>query len=115
MPNSLLKKQVAREEKDNIEKASNKDKIAKYGFDEDEIKVMDEGNDELEQYAVLLMPFYEKNPGLPAFYEQLMKTKDRQLLYNMFILLLRTTSLFTTRCLIIMQSWISTGLNFMMT
>jgi hypothetical protein len=85
----LLKKQVAKEEKENIEKASNKDKIKRYLFDDEEEEVMDDGNDALEQYAVLLMPFYEKNPGIPVFFEQLMKTKDRKLLYNIFIMLQR--------------------------
>lgn len=83
----LLKKQTATEEKKNIEKASSKDR---YDYDEEEMSVaMESGNDELEKYAVLLMPFYDKNPGIPGFFDQLMKTKDRQLLFNMFILMLR--------------------------
>jgi uncharacterized protein YbaP (TraB family) len=86
----LLKKQMASEEKDNIEKASNKDKRSRYGYDEDEEdKVLEEGNEQLGKYAILLLPFYDKNPGVAAFFDQLMKTRDRQLLYKSFILMLR--------------------------
>jgi len=96
----LLKKQIAREEKDNIDRASNRDRLVRYGLDDEDIRPIDAGNDELEQYAVLLMPFYDKYPGLPGFYDQIMKTRDRRLVYNMFILLLRNNkpvpdSLFT--------------------
>ncbi|HET6996735.1 MAG TPA: TraB/GumN family protein, partial [Chitinophagaceae bacterium] len=97
-----LKKQVAREEKANIDKASNKEMISRYGWAEDVYdQYTDFGNNELEQYAILLMPFYDKNPALPGFYEQLLKVKDRRLLYDILILMLRNNkpvpdSLFTT-------------------
>ena len=89
----LLKKQVAKEEKDNIEKAGKKDKSStNYPLDVvtmDEAAEMQSGNDDLERYSVLLLPFYEKNQGVADYFQQLLKTRDRQLLYNTFILLLR--------------------------
>ena len=85
----LMKKQVAKEEENNIEKASRKDKPKSFYDDEDEEEEMEEGNDELEQYAVLLLPFLDKNPTISSFFEQLVRTKDRELQYRIFILMLR--------------------------
>lgn len=98
----LLKKQIAGEEKEAIEKRARKDRPrAYYYYDNDEgDNESDAGNEALDQYAVLLLPFWEKNPGVPAFFAQLLKAKDRKLVYNTFILLLRNNkpvpdSLFT--------------------
>lgn len=85
-----LKKQAAGEEKEVLEKLARKDKPrAYYYYDNDEDRESDAGNEVLDQYAVLLLPFWEKNPGVPAFFGQLLKAKDRRLVYNTFILLLR--------------------------
>jgi hypothetical protein len=85
-----LKKQVAREEKADIDKASNKDRILPYGMDEEVYSQFNSyGNSELEQYAILLMPFYDKKPGVPGYYEQLLKLKDKSFLYDIFVLMLR--------------------------
>jgi uncharacterized protein YbaP (TraB family) len=96
-----LKKQIAREESNKIEKASNKDKTVTrlYGGYDDEAED-DEGNSKLQQYSVLLVPFWDKNPTVPAFFKQVMNTGSRRLLYETFILLLRNNkpvpdSLFT--------------------
>jgi hypothetical protein len=90
----LLKKQVAKESKDKIEKAGKQNSKTSelaltIGEDGDEDDASDAGNAELDKYAVLLMPFWEKNPGVQTFFEQVMKTQDRRLVYNTFILLLR--------------------------
>jgi hypothetical protein len=89
----LLKKQVASEDKEKIEKAGKKNQrrsmlLLGLSDDDDEEQEMDEGNENLEQYAALLLPFRDKNPGVKSFFEQLMKTGDRRLLYNAFIMLL---------------------------
>jgi uncharacterized protein YbaP (TraB family) len=88
----LLKKQVAAEDKEKIDRAGKKNQrrsMLLLGFDDDdEEQEVDEGNDDLEQYAALLLPFRDKNPGVQSFFEQLMKTGDRRLLYNTFIMLL---------------------------
>jgi len=90
----LLKKQVAAEGKVKIERAGKKDKsgaaaLLGYADDEEEDQEIDNGNEALEQYAALLLPFRDKHPGVQSFFEQLMKTGDRRLLYNSFLLLLR--------------------------
>jgi hypothetical protein len=100
----LLKKQLAKENKAKMEKAARKDaapSISLYpGYDEDDDHVSDAGNAELDRYAILLLPFRNKNTGVQSFFEQLQTTQDRRLLYNTFILLLRNNhkvpdSLFT--------------------
>ena len=91
----LLKKQMAREDKDKMEKAALKDKgntsanTMYYLPYPDAGKELDAGNPELSRYVVLLLPFRDKNQGVQGFFEQLMKTRDRQLLYNTFVHLLR--------------------------
>ena len=91
----LLKKQLAKESKAKMEKAARKDAPASIypGYDDDEDPVSDAGNTELDRYAVLLQPFYNKNPGVQTFFEQLQTTQDRRLLYNTFILLVRNNYL----------------------
>ena len=91
----LLKKQLAKENKAKMEKAARKDAPASIypGYDDDEDLVSDAGNTELDRYAILLQPFYNKNPGVQTFFEQLQTTQDRRLLYNTFILLVRNNYL----------------------
>ena len=86
----MLKKQLAREESAKIEKASSKDKASsRYYEADDDDNEDDDGNSNLQQYSVLLIPFWDKNPAVPTFFRQLMKTDSRRLLYETFILLLR--------------------------
>lgn len=98
----LLKKQLAKESKASMEKAARKEApVSMYPvYDDDENQVSDAGNTELDRYAILLQPFYNKNPGVQSFFEQLQTIQDRRLLYNTFILLLKNNykvpdSLFT--------------------
>jgi len=75
-----------------MERAARKDvPLSLYsGYDDDDAdQVSDAGNSELDKYSVLLLPFHDKNPGVQSFFEQLLKTQDRRLLYNTFILLVR--------------------------
>jgi uncharacterized protein YbaP (TraB family) len=88
----LLKKQLAKENKTKMEIAIRKESpvVSPYANDEDDDEaISDAGNAELDQYAILLLPFYDKNPGVKSFFEQLQTTQDRRLRYNTFILLLR--------------------------
>ncbi|WP_276480900.1 TraB/GumN family protein [Paraflavitalea pollutisoli] len=88
----MLKKQLAGESRAQMEKAARKDQVPAGRYrvqDEDEEDNLDEGNEDLEQYATLLFPFREKNAGVQTFFNQLMQTTDRRLLYNTFIFLLR--------------------------
>jgi Uncharacterized protein conserved in bacteria len=86
----LLKKQRAKEDKAKLEKAAKKDS------DEDNYASRylrgsrpDQGNKKLDKYAILLLPFRDKNPGVQQFFEQLLQTQDDRLLYNTNMLLLR--------------------------
>jgi uncharacterized protein YbaP (TraB family) len=44
---------------------------------------------ELDDYAVLLLPFYDKNPTIPRFFDKLLQSKDASLRLSTSILLLR--------------------------
>jgi uncharacterized protein YbaP (TraB family) len=44
---------------------------------------------DLEEYAVLLMPFYDKNPNIPKFMDKLLQSRDDQLKLKTVALLLR--------------------------
>lgn len=87
----LLKKQLAREDREKMEKSARKDRPDLYDFAVSEGEGIDAGtgNEELKKYAVLLMPFWEKNAGVPVFFEQLMKTRDKELLYDILLLMVR--------------------------
>jgi uncharacterized protein YbaP (TraB family) len=87
----LLKKQLAKENKATMEMAIRKEApiVSPYANDEDDNAISDAGNTALDQYAILLLPFYTKNPGVKSFFEQLQTTQDRRLRYNTFLLLLR--------------------------
>jgi hypothetical protein len=99
----LLKKQIAMENKRNMQKVMRKDVSNLYNTgndEEDEEDDLDAGNSEVDQYSVLLLPFRSKHQGIQNYFTQLMTTQDRRLLYNSFILLLRNNqpvpdSLFT--------------------
>ncbi len=90
----LLKKQMAREDADNMERESRKDKKRNFFDFDGEDEEMEYGNTALMKQAVLMMPFYDKNPGIPAFFDQLKKTRDKQLYYDACILLLRNNKPF---------------------
>lgn len=47
------------------------------------------GNDALDLYAVLMMPFWDKNENIPSFYNKLLQTNDKKLKYKTALLLLR--------------------------
>ncbi len=85
----MLKKQIAKEEKNKLERVSRDKSTVPYypGWDEDE--EYEVGNGALNQYSILLLPFWDKNPGVPTYFNQLMKTESRRILYETFILLLR--------------------------
>jgi hypothetical protein len=83
----LLKKQIISEKSKQIEKAQKTDEekedFSYYGNDE-----KDYGNSQLSLYATLLMPFWEKNPAVPTFLNQLLNSNDKRLKYNTTMLLL---------------------------
>jgi hypothetical protein len=86
-----LKKEKASESQQAIAKAekANKadadDQINIYGRKGDN----DVENDLLQSYAVLLLPYWDKNPGVATFFEEVMKLKNKQIRFNTMLLLLR--------------------------
>src|SRR6185369_7464858 len=56
----------------------------------DNIVRSDDGEfNELEDYAILLMPFYDKEPAVPVFFNRLLKSSDASLRLATAVLLLR--------------------------
>src|SRR4029078_1787418 len=83
-----LKKQIISEKNKSIEQAQNDDADNSnlYNY---RVKNDDNGNNELSLYATLLMPFWDKNPSVPSFINQLLKSDDKKLKYTTALLLLR--------------------------
>ena len=86
-----LKKQKAKESQESIaraekaNKADNEDGGDAFNRNNDK----DDNNELLESYAVLLLPYWEKNPGVPVFFDDIMKLKNREIRFNIMLLLLR--------------------------
>jgi hypothetical protein len=80
---SESQKAIAKAEK--INKAGDEDEVDDYNRNNDN----DSGNELLDTYAVLLLPFWEKNPGVPVFFQDIMKLKNKQIRFNTMLLLLR--------------------------
>lgn len=85
-----LRKQSIAEKTKAIEKKQEEldDKKTDLSNDGDEIST---GNEKLDMYAILLLPFWNKNENenVPAFYTKLLQTNDKKLKYNTALLLLR--------------------------
>jgi uncharacterized protein YbaP (TraB family) len=86
-----LKKEKARESQKAIAKAEKANKADS----DDEVTAYtrkgdgDTGNELLKSYAILLMPYWDKNPGVPTFFEEVMKLKNKQIRFSTMMLLLR--------------------------
>jgi uncharacterized protein YbaP (TraB family) len=77
------KKQEARDEKKLQKKEDDND-------DNSSDNDAEEGNGNgLEGYAILLAPFYDKNPNIPRFFDKMLASKDASLRLTTAILLLR--------------------------
>ncbi len=80
----LLKKQLIREKNRSIERAQEEEED-RARFDQQD----DYGNSQLSLYATILMPFWEKNPAVPALFNQLLASNDKKLKYSTTMLMLR--------------------------
>jgi uncharacterized protein YbaP (TraB family) len=79
------KKQEGRDEKRLQKKEDdNTDGATDYAYKND-----DETDDQLADYAVLLAPFYDKNPTVPRFFNKLLQSPDPALRLTTAVLLLR--------------------------
>ncbi|MEO6548148.1 MAG: TraB/GumN family protein [Ferruginibacter sp.] len=84
-----LKKQQGKDEKkiaDEIDKDNEEVAIRTYGNTND-------NKNELLDYAVLLMPFYDKNSNVPKFFDKLLKTKDADLKLSVAVIMLRNNKI----------------------
>ncbi len=85
-----LKKEKAGENQKAIAKAEKENKA-----DEDEATYYNRSsdgemaNDLLQSYAVLLLPYWDKNPGIATFFSDILKLKNKRIKFNTLLLLLR--------------------------
>lgn len=77
------KKQEGKDEKRLQKKDDDKDDETIDGDNDDN------GANGLDDYAVLLEPFYDKNPTIPHFFDRLLRSKDPGLRLNTAVLLIR--------------------------
>ena len=49
----------------------------------------DNATNDLDDFAILLAPFYDKNPNIPRFFDKMLQSKDATLRLNTAVLLLR--------------------------
>jgi uncharacterized protein YbaP (TraB family) len=77
------KKQEARDEKKLQKKEDDN------GDENQENEAEDNSTNDLDDYAILLAPFYDKNPTIPHFFDKMLQSKDAMLRLNTAILLLR--------------------------
>ncbi len=82
-----LKREKARESQQSIAKAEKANKAD--DEDDDNNDDGDDDNELLQSYAVLLLPYWDKNPGVPVFFEDIMKLKNKEIRFNTMLLLLR--------------------------
>jgi hypothetical protein len=79
-----LKKQMLKEEKkvqDQLSK-EDEDKVSYNNYDNSS------GNDDLMDYTVLLLPFYDKNPAVPKYFDKLWNIKDDQVKFDLLLKML---------------------------
>jgi uncharacterized protein YbaP (TraB family) len=81
-----LKKQQARDEQQLQKNDDDNNSVSRYTDPE---KSDDDDYSDLENYAVVLMPFYDKNASVPHFFDKLLQSKDANLRLGITVLLLR--------------------------
>jgi uncharacterized protein YbaP (TraB family) len=89
-----MKKQAIAEKKIAIQKAeeSKLDTKPFKAYYEDDDK--DSGNDDLNLYATLLMPYWDSKPAVQPLIRQMMASNDKRLKYNTLLLLIRNNKPF---------------------
>ena len=79
-----LKKQRAKDEKQMEAENSKPD-----DNDDDNNYSYDDRKNSLDDYALLLMPFYDTNPSVPKFFNNLLTSKDQYLQLNTAVLMIK--------------------------
>jgi hypothetical protein len=77
-----LKKQQGKDEKKMEEDKDNDDDLVR-NYDNSDNK------NALNDYAILLMPFYDKNSNVPKYFDRLLRSKDELVRFNTAMLLMR--------------------------
>lgn len=79
-----LKKQLLKEEKKVQDQMSKEDddKLSYNSYDNNS------GNEDLLDYTVLLLPFYDKNPAVPKYFDKLWNIKDDQVKFDLLLKML---------------------------
>jgi uncharacterized protein YbaP (TraB family) len=80
-----LKRQQGKDENQSEQKTQD-DNVTDY---ENTTKEESDGFDELEEYSILLMPFYDRNASVSNFFTRLLRSKDGLLRLNTAVLLLK--------------------------
>ncbi len=80
-----LKKLKSRDEKllEKLTKQTDEDAVRRYDYNKES------ESSPINQYAVLMMPFYDSNPVVPAFFEKILQSKDLNVQLETILLLLR--------------------------
>jgi uncharacterized protein YbaP (TraB family) len=81
-----LKKEKAFENQNAIAKAEKANK-AEEGYSHTDNT--DAANELLQRYAVLLLPYWDKNPGIATFFNDIMKLQNKEIRFKTMVLLLR--------------------------
>lgn len=91
------RKQVLTEKQKSIHKAEAdlKGKEAGYFSYRSENTEEDGGNDNLELYATLLIPYWETDPQVPALINQMLASSDKRLKYSILVSLIRMNKPFS--------------------
>ncbi|MBI5856036.1 MAG: TraB/GumN family protein [Sphingobacteriales bacterium] len=84
-----LKKQSIAEKKKAIEKAEESKEEKKPSYYPDIAEADDNGNDDLNLYATLLLPFWQSSPAVQPLIRQMLGSNDKRLKYNTMLLLLQ--------------------------
>ena len=82
-----LKKEKAGEGQQAIAKADKANKADE--DDKDDVEEKDSRNELLQTYSVLLLPFWDKNPGVATFFDGIMQLKNKRIRFYTMLLLLR--------------------------
>jgi hypothetical protein len=80
-----LKRQQGKDESQSEQKSQD-DNVTEY---DNNGKVESDGYDDLQEYTILLMPFYERNGSVSNFFNRLLRSKDGMLRLNTAVALLK--------------------------
>ena len=84
-----LKRQAIAEKQKAISKAEESKEDKKDSSNDYDNDDSNTGNQKLQLYATLLLPYWDMNPAVPSLFKQLLSSGDRKLNYGIMLLLVR--------------------------